>query len=209
MEEQIQPTPESPTPSPVRRNETWSFLVELIKTAVIVLVFAYLIRVFVLQPYIVDGTSMFPEFHNGDYLLVDKLTYRFEAPKRGDIIVFKYPKDTSFNYVKRIIGLPGDTIRIENSKVYVYDSANPNGAPLTEPYVLPGNTTLPDSGTGQSEFVVPANNYFVLGDNRMGSSDSRDWGDVPDSDVIGRVLVLAYPFDRISIYPHATYANVK
>ena len=188
--------------------DAWRFLAELVKTAVVVLVVAYVIRIFVLQPYIVEGLSMFPTFHDRDYLLVDKISYRVHSPHRGDVIVFKYPKDETYNYVKRIIGLPGDKIRIQDSKVYVIDSAHPDGVAISEPYVSPNNTTLPDSGSGQSEFTVPADSYFVLGDNRMGSSDSRNWGEVPKKDLIGRVLVLAYPFERAALAPHADYSNL-
>ena len=208
MEEPM-PQPETaPTVTPAPKNDAWRFLAELVKTAVIVLAVAYGVRVFVLQPYIVEGLSMFPQFHDRDYLLVDKISYRIHAPERGDVVVFKYPKDTAFNYVKRIIGLPGDTIRISNSTVYVSDAAHPQGVALSEPYVEAGNKTLPDSGNGETEFTVPANSYFVMGDNRMGSSDSRNWGDVPMDDMIGRVLVLAYPFDRAAYAPHATYSNL-
>lgn len=190
--------------SPAPENQFLQFMAELIKTVLIVAILSVTIRVFVVNPYIVDGLSMFPQFHNNDYLLVDKLSYRLREPSRGDIVVFKYPNDTRVSYVKRIIGLPGETIKIENSKVTITKTDNKTMI-LQEPYVQEGNQTLVNGKTDPYEYKVPQGSYFVLGDNRVGSSDSRDWGDVPDKDIIGRVLILAYPFERFSLAPHASY----
>ena len=147
---------------------------------------------------------MFPRFQTNDYLLVDKISYRFEQPHRGDIIVFKYPGDTSINYVKRVIGLPGERVHIEAGKVSVINTASPNGTLLSEPYVSDGNITTTSSGA-KADFTVPADNYFVLGDNRQASSDSREWGMLPKNDIIGIVRVQAFPLNRISLIPHASY----
>jgi signal peptidase I len=200
--------PTQPTEKAQSSGDTWRFTAELIKTALFVGILAYVIRVFILQPFIVEGLSMYPQFHDKDYLLVDKLSYRLHEPERGDIIVFKYPKDPSVNYVKRIIGLPGETIRIEDSKVVVINEKHPQGIAISEPYVPSTNKTLSVSPSGKAEFIVPAGSYFVLGDNRMGSSDSREWGEMPKEDLIGRVLVQAYPLDRFALVPHADYTNL-
>jgi signal peptidase I len=199
------PTVETSTAKTSPGNDFWRYSAELIKTLVIVTILAYGIRVFVLQPFVVDGMSMYPGLHDKDYLLVDKVTYHLQTPKRGDVVVFKYPKDINFNYVKRIIALPGEKVKIEDSKVYIYNTDHPNGFVLDEPYVAAGNQTLPNPTNAKTEFTVPADQYFVLGDNREGSSDSRDWGELPKADVIGRVLVLAYPFNRFQLDPHASY----
>lgn len=192
---------------PNARTDTWRFGAELIRTAVVVSVLAYLIRLFVLQPFVVEGSSMYPRFQTNDFLIVDKLSYRIGDPQRGDIVVFRYPFDPNTNYVKRIIGVPGDTVKIENGKVTIKNSAHPGGFVLEETYVSNGNsTTLPVTST-KTEYSVPEDHYFVLGDNRKASSDSREWGMLPRADVIGRVFVQAYPFNRASWVSHARYAD--
>lgn len=183
----------------------WRFGAELIRTALAVVVLAYVIRLFILQPFVVEGSSMYPRFQTNDFLIVDKLSYRIGQPERGDIIVFKYPYDLETNYVKRVIGLPGDTVKIEDGKVTVINDENPTGITLDEQYVSSGNTTTLPAASAKNEFTVPEGNYFVLGDNRRASSDSREWGFLPKEDVIGRVFVQAYPFDRASWVNHARY----
>jgi signal peptidase I len=203
---------EEPTPTiqPVKKteaNDFWRFTAELLKTVFIVVVLAYTVRTFVLQPFIVEGLSMYPQFHDRDYLLVDKITYKIKDVERGDIVVFRFPKDEAFNYVKRVIALPGERVQIKNSTITVFNTQHPEGFVLSEPYVSTGNTTLPSGNTTEATYEVPADSYFVVGDNRMGSSDSREWGELPKKDLIGRVLVLAYPFDRFGLAPHAEYSN--
>lgn len=202
--EEIQKTPEAPAKKQVAQ-EFWKYTWELVKTVLIVGISAYVIRVYMLQPFVVDGMSMYPILHNHDYLLVDKLTYNIRAPRRGDIVVFRYPKDPTYNYVKRIIAVPGERVSIKDSKVTVFNDEHPQGFVLNEPYIEAGNDTLPNGASSQSEFTVGTDQFFVLGDNREGSSDSRDWGMLPKNDLIGRVLILAYPLDRTSITPHADY----
>lgn len=186
------------------------FIAELIRTVVIVVVLAFLIRQFVMQPYIVDGSSMYPVLHNNDYLLVDKIGYKIKDPQRGDIIVFKYPNNTSVYYVKRIIGLPGEKVRIENGAVYIFNTANPSGLKLDEPYTNGVNNTFVKANETVdnqpiTEFTVPENNYFVMGDNRTGSSDSREWGFLNNDKIIGKVFVQAFPFNRAAVIEHARY----
>lgn len=192
---------------PAEHNDVWRFGAELIRTAIIVTVLAVAIRTLAVQPFVVEGSSMFPRFETSDFLIVDKITYRFEAPSRGDIIVFKYPYDLQTNYVKRVIGLPGETVKIQDGQVIVINSTYPNGVILDEPYVSAGNTTTLPVTSASNEFVVPADKYFVLGDNRRASSDSREWGFLPKEDIIGRVFVQAYPFARASWVNHASYVD--
>lgn len=201
-EEPIQtPTPTQPKP---QKSSIYLFVAELIRSVIIVVVLAYVIRAFILQPFIVDGSSMEPLLQNNDYLLVDKLSYHFESPKRGDVIVFRYPEDTSVNYVKRIIGLPGETVVFKEGKVEIINSAHPKGFFLNEPYVIDHSPTLVQPGTS-STYVVPKDSYFVMGDNRPASSDSRVWGFMPMSDMIGKVVLEAYPIDSIHIISGANY----
>lgn len=183
------------------------FTAETIRTILIVVALAYLLRFFIFEPFVVEGKSMEPRFATNDYLLVDKVSYRFSEPQRGDIIVFKYPNDITTNYVKRIIGLPGDTVTIEDGRVKISNAEHPEGFLLNEDVYLDDSvkTTLPI--IGRSQFIVSPNNFFVLGDNRPASSDSREWGLLPREDVIGRVVVQAWPFNHISVIAHARYAD--
>jgi signal peptidase I len=203
----------STQPSAQERRDYWDFFAELIRTAIIVTVLAYVIRLFVIQPFVVEGSSMYPLFHNNDYLVVEKVSYAFGQPQRGDVIVFKYPRNTAVNYVKRIIGLPGEKVEIKDGKVTIVNSAHPSGITLSEPYVNNGDPTLsmPSANGGNtamvSDFTVPVDDYFVMGDNRQASSDSREWGFLPKEDIIGRVIVQAFPLDRFGIISHARYGE--
>lgn len=188
-------------------NDALAFLAELARTVIVIGVLAVLIRTFLIQPFIVQGESMSPYFHTSDYLLVDKLSYRFHTPARGDIIVFRYPYDTKVNYVKRVIGLPGETVTIKNGTVSITNSSHPNGFTLDETYLPSGLQTSLLNGSIEGTFLVPSDDLFVLGDNRPNSSDSREWGFMPKSDLIGRVAIEVLPLNQKKIIPHITYAG--
>lgn len=162
---------------------------EIVETIVLTLLMFLIIR-FAIQNFNVDGTSMEPNLHNKELILVDKWTYMFRAPERGDVIVFIAPPNPSMDYVKRVIGLPGDVITIRNTTVIV------DGVTLTEPYVAPQNQGNMFAYKNITNRVVPANDYFVLGDNRAVSSDSRDWGFVPRANIIGRAAFVYWPFGQ-------------
>jgi len=200
---------ESPLKTPdttqAERRAFWKNLSDLVKTAIIVIILVVVTRGFILQPFIVEGSSMAPRFHTNDYLLVDKLSYHLHAVQRGDIVVFKYPYNTSVNYVKRVIGLPGETVKIDNGSVYIINAQNPNGMKLTEPYIIDNAPTVPSSGASEAQYVVPADSYFVMGDNRPASSDSREWSFLPKSDLIGRVIIQAFPLAQASVIHDPTY----
>ena len=209
---EVTPAPQAPqtppTPAPrstQQRSSFWSFLGELLRTIVIVGAAGLLIRYYVLQPFIVDGESMAPELHTNDYLYVDKLDYHIKSPQRGDIVVFKYPLNTSINYVKRIIGLPGETVSITDSKVTISNAAHPEGFLLQENYLPAATVTRMLNGAPSATFTVPSNSYFVLGDNRDNSSDSREWGMLPKVDLIGRVAFRAFPLNEPHLIVHAKY----
>jgi signal peptidase I len=187
------------------RSAFWKNLADLVKTALVVIVLVVITRGFILQPFIVEGSSMAPRFHTNDYLLVDKLSYHFHPVSRGDIVVFKYPYNTSVNYVKRVIGLPGETVKIQDGSVYIINAQNPNGFKLNEPYVIDDAQTLLPSGASTGEYTVPSDSYFVMGDNRPASSDSREWSFLPKSDMIGRVIIQAFPLSEASILHDPTY----
>lgn len=166
------------------------FLWEITKIVVVAAVIVLPIRYFLFQPFLVKGQSMEPNFHNGDYLIIDQLSYRLKEPQRGEVVVFKYPNLPSQRYIKRIIGLPGETVEIEDGKVVV------SGAVLGEIDYL-GEFVYTDPrefGT----ITLADNEYFVLGDNRIASSDSRIWGPLPRENIIGRVFIRAWPFAALA-----------
>lgn len=173
---------------------------------------AFFIRFFIAAPYVVSGSSMEPTFDNWDYLVTDRLSYRLVEPKRGDVVVFCLPhagecslfdrlkKGTWFaprTLIKRVIGLPGETITIEGNAVTIVSAAHPNGVTLQEPYLSSDNLGGP---TGVTTSLGP-DEYFVLGDNRRVSSDSRVWGVLPREHIVGRVIVRLFPITQIGLLP--------
>lgn len=148
-------------------------------------------RFFVAEPFIVSGSSMVPNFHNREYLVVNKMSYRLHEPQRGDVIVFRYPKDTSQYFIKRIVGLPGEKVKVENGRVYVYNEEHPDGAVLEEDYLSNQDITF-----GNNELTtLGSEEYFVLGDNRLASSDSRVWGILPKHDIVGTAWLRVFPLN--------------
>lgn len=181
------------TSAPAPKEE--HFLVEIIRFTLVALLIVIPVRIFIAQPFIVQGASMSPTFETGQYLVVDQLTYRLEEPKRGDVIIFRYPKDQSKFYIKRIIGIPGDTVMIDGTVVSIKNSDHPDGIVLDEPYVqeMKPDTTLSET-LGDHE-------YFVMGDNRNASSDSRIWGVLRDNFIIGRAFIRLLPLNTLGIFP--------
>ena len=170
---------------------------DILKVAVMALVLAGLVRYFLVQPFFVEGASMEPNFESGEYLLIDEISYYFKSVDRGEVVVFHYPLDTSKYYIKRIIGLPGEVVEIKNGKVVIYNDKNPGGFAVDEVY-LPKNLIT----DGQIKKKLGGNEYFVLGDNRPHSFDSRVWGALPKNDIVGRVWVRAWPFNRAVIFSY-------
>jgi signal peptidase I len=164
------------------------FIWEITKIVIIALLIVVPIRTFLFQPFFVRGDSMTPSFKNGDYLIIDEISYRFQAPQRGEVIVFKYPNDPSQRYIKRIVALPGETVEIKDGKVTISNQE--------ETYILDESGYLSSDIFTSSEAPISLteNQYFVLGDNRRASADSRRWGPLPRENIIGRVLLRAWPF---------------
>lgn len=166
---------------------------EIAYTLLIISIIAFTIRLFIIQPFLVKGESMEPNFKNGEYLIVNEISYKLgEKPKRGDVVVFKYPKDPRENYIKRIIGLSGEKIKIEDGKIFIFNQSDPDGVELKEYYIPYISQT--DQNISQ-EWTLQNNDYFVIGDNRLpgGSSDSRTWGPLPRKNIIGRVWFVFWP----------------
>ncbi len=168
---------------------------EILETLIIASIAIFLIYKYVAQPFVVEGASMQPNFYTGDYLLVDEITFKLEHPERGEVIVFRNPQDTKEFFIKRVIGLPGDTIIVGNGTIYV------NGKQVNQSY-LPAGMTTP----GNETVVLGSNQYFVVGDNRIVSYDSRSWGPLNSNLIVGIVRLRFWPLDELKLftYPYAT-----
>lgn len=175
------------------KSEVWEF----VQAVGIAAVLSVVIITFVMQSFLVEGSSMYPTLYDRDRLFVNKLVYRFREPRRGEIVVFRYPSDLRKNFIKRVIGIPGDTVAVRGGQVFV------NGVPLDEPYIYE-----PMYGV-YAEKVVPGDTVFVLGDNRNNSQDSRDSsvGFVPHKNIIGEAFVRYWPVARISIVDSKGFAD--
>ena len=187
-------TPQDLKDRPQEKKKRQNFFIELLKFTVIAVAIVVPIRVYVAQPFIVSGSSMVPTFENGEYLIVDELSYRFNNPERGEVIIFRYPKDTSKFFIKRIIGLPGERLLIENGSITVFSQQHPDGLPLNEPY-------LAQQSEDTSEIELADNEYFVLGDNRIASSDSRVWGPLMEDLIVGKAFLRLLPINKVAAHP--------
>lgn len=173
---------------------------EIVEVAVIAIVAVLIIRNFLIQPFLVNGASMEPNFHNNDYLIVDEISYRFKEPQRGEVIVFRYPGDEKYFYIKRIIGLPGEEIEIKNGKVVIYNKEFANGFELDENY-LPNSTQT----SNKEKVKIADNEYFVMGDNRGFSFDSRSWGALKRDEIIGAVRLRLWPLNNVMAFEKPAY----
>jgi signal peptidase I len=189
--------PETPESLPKSKFKEQALKVwDLIKFALIALAIVIPIRLYIAQPFVVSGDSMFPTFHDGQYLIIDEISYILNGPSRGDVVVFRYPLQPSRFFIKRIIGMPNETISIKDGSVTITNKDNPNGFTITEPYIDEKFNTTESYTTGEGE-------YFVLGDNRNRSSDSRIWGILPRKLMIGRAYLRLLPFNDVSYLPGA------
>ncbi len=189
-----------PLPVETPKKKALGGLLELIQIVVISAAIVIPLRTFLVQPFYVKGQSMEPNFYDHEYLFVDKLTYRREMPKRGDAVVIRYPLDPSEFFIKRVIGLPGETVEVANGKVRIYNKEHANGFLLDEhPYLDQDYTPLTDTKTLKDD------EYYLMGDNRAASLDSRIFGPVKRSFIVGKVWVRAYPFDRWKHFDSQAY----
>jgi signal peptidase I len=169
---------------------------ELVRFALIALIIVIPIRLFIAEPFIVSGTSMVPTFQNNNYLIVDKISYELGSPKRGDVVVFRYPKNPSQFFIKRVVGLPGDTVDVKSAlnQVTITNASHPNGFSLDESFIQ-------NIGGIDGHIVLGADQYYVMGDNRIASSDSRYWGPVSKNLFVGKVFLRLLPIGSIDIWP--------
>ncbi len=213
----LSPDPALPaaTEAPARQGTLWAWFREILETILFTLLVFFLVRS-VIQNFKVEGNSMEPNLHSGQYIIVNRveylhldlnffrrllgervepnLVYLFHAPRRGEIVVFEYPKDTSRDYIKRVIGLPDETIEIRNGRVLI------NGVPLFEPYL---NDAARAQTGNMPPMQIPSNAVFVMGDNRGNSSDSRIWGPLPLERIVGKAWVIYWPQQYWGVIPHA------
>ncbi len=172
------------------------FIWETVKIVVISLAIIIPVRYYLIQPFFVHGASMEPNFSNGQYLIINEIGYRFDDPQRGEVVVFKYPLNPSQYYIKRIVGLPGETIEVKDGRVVIYGKNLQEGRVLDESSYLPKDRIT----LGDIKVELRENEYFVLGDNRQASSDSRRWGELSREDIIGQVWIRAWPFNLAEVY---------
>ncbi len=175
-------------------------ILEVLEVAAVAIGAVFLIRHFLVQPFLVSGASMVPNFQNGDYLLIDELTYHFRAPERGEVLVFRYPKDPSTYFIKRIIGLPGEKVQVKEGKITVTNKDNPQGFVLDESYLPKSFVT-----SGNEEVTLGAQEYMMFGDNRSYSYDSRSWGPLPASDIVGLVRLRLWPLPDFRAFAAPQY----
>jgi len=178
-----------------------SFFLETIKIVVISFIIIVGIRHYVMQPFFVNGKSMEPNFHDGDYLIVDEISYKFNDPARGDVVVFRYPGNPKEFFIKRIIGLPGEKVEIKDNKIVIFNNEHPNGLVIDESIYLPPNAVI----TKDYSKELKNDEYYVLGDNRNFSADSRSWGVLKKHFIVGRAVIRAWPFSDVSVFEKVRY----
>lgn len=178
------------------------FAWELIKIVVVSLLIIIPVRYYIIQPFYVKGASMEPSFYDHEYLIIDEVSYRLREPQRGEVIVFRYPKNPQEYFIKRVVALPGEKIQMKEGAVYIYNADNPQGFKLEEPYLAQDVRTY---NTSEEIISLAPDEFFVLGDNRNSSKDSRSFGPLNRSFVTGRVLLRGWPFDRAGLLESPTY----
>jgi len=176
------------------------FIWEVAKIIIISLCIVIPIRYFLFQPFFVKGMSMEPNFEDGEYLIVDEITPRIDSYQRGEVIVFKFPQNPSQYYIKRIIGLPGETLELRDGEIVIKNKENKDGFILDESKYLSA-----DFGSQDLKITLKEDEYFVMGDNRGASADSRRWGALPEKYIVGRVWLRAWPFPRFETIELPSY----
>ncbi|MBS3903321.1 MAG: signal peptidase I [Anaplasmataceae bacterium] len=176
---------------------------EVVEVAVVALLAVFLIRTYLVQPFLVSGNSMVPNFAHGDYLLVDELTYRFRDPLRGEVAVFHYPQNETQFFIKRVVALPGERVVIKDNTITIFNEEYPEGVVLEEDY-LPSDLLT----AGTTDTTLSEDEYFVLGDNRSFSFDSRSWGLLSRNEIVGVVRLRLWPLRSIEAFAAPQYEGV-
>jgi signal peptidase I len=202
---EVQPITPTSQPNPPSSSFVAGLLLvwDFLKIIIVALIIIIPLRYFVFQPFVVYGSSMEPNFENGQYLIIDELTYHFADPVRGQSVVLRYPKDHKQYFIKRVIGLPGETVEIDNGHVVIFNSENPDGVVLDEEYLPTQGLTYPHDVAvvgGKKTLTLGEGQYFAMGDNRLASSDSRDWGILQRKEIIGKVFLRVLPLTEFQLY---------
>ncbi|HRY63250.1 MAG TPA: signal peptidase I [Patescibacteria group bacterium] len=197
-----QPNFEPETEKEALLDQIKEFVWETIKVVVFSLVIIIPVRYFLIQPFYVKGASMEPNYFDHEYLVIDEISYRLGEIERGDVVVFKYPNDPSQYFIKRVIGLPAETLKIQDGKIHITNAAHPEGFILDENHYLPNIYTQ-----GQDEITLGTAEYFVLGDNRASSLDSRVFGSISRSAIVGRTWLRGWPINRAQVFKTPAYQN--
>ncbi|PIR88541.1 MAG: signal peptidase I [Candidatus Harrisonbacteria bacterium CG10_big_fil_rev_8_21_14_0_10_44_23] len=174
---------------------------EILEVVLIALLTVFFIRSFIMQPFLVSGASMEPNFEDGNYLLIDEATYYFREPARGEVIVFHYPADKSSFFIKRVIGLPGERVVIESGSVKIAPKNAPEDLRIIDELYLDQNLLT----SGHADIILQDNEYFVLGDNRSNSFDSRNWGTLSEDNIVGLVRLKLFPFSEFGTIAIPSY----
>jgi signal peptidase I len=210
---QAEPQPQmispAPAPKPSALAGTMYFVWDFVKVILIALAIILPIRYFVFQPFIVSGSSMEPNYSNGQYLIIDEISYRMNVPQRGDVIVIRYPKDRKQFFIKRIIGMPGEKITVDNGRITITNDEHPEGVTLGEEYLPSQGLTFPHNTAvigGRKTLTLKDDEYFMMGDNRLASSDSRDWGPLNEKDIVGKVFVRVLPLSDFMKFKNPQYS---
>jgi len=179
------------------------FVFEMIKVLIVSLIIIVPIRAYVVQPFYVDGASMEPNFHDGEYLIVDEISYRFKEPERGDIVIFHPPDNPKVYYIKRIIGMPNEVVDIKNGEIKIYESDSPDALIIDESDYLTKDYLLRPSE--KYHVKLGEGEYYLMGDNRPNSLDSRRLGPISESHIKGKVALRAFPFDKFTVIKPPIY----
>lgn len=179
-------------PNAPEKKESW---MDVLRFAALAAAIVIPIRLFIAQPFVVSGASMVPAFENGHYLIIDEVSFRFEKPKRGEVVVFRFPPDPSRFLIKRIAGLPGETVEIEDGRVRIKNAEHPEG------FLWQQGEIRESARRAAQSVTLGDDEYFVLGDNRDESADSRLWGTLPRRYLIGRPLIRLLPVTKIGLFP--------
>ena len=175
------------------------FFLELVKVAVLAGITIGFVRYFIFKPFYVEGQSMDPTFLEKEYLIIDEISYRLKEPERGEVVVFKAPVTHNDYYLKRIIGLPGERVKVEDNKVIIYNNDNSQGVVIFEDY------TAEEGTPGVTTVTLEPDEYFVMGDNRNASFDSRRFGPIKRDDIVGRTWLRGWPLNRITLFDAPDY----
>lgn len=182
-------------PQAAKRGGVKESMFDFIKFAVISIAIVIPVRLFIAQPFVVSGASMVPAFESGHYLIIDEVSYRFEDPKRGEVVIFRFPPEPSKYLIKRVAGLPGETVEIKGEDIIIRNADNPDG------FTWQQGARNERRKTGSQKVVLGADEYFVIGDNRDASADSRLWGPLRRKLIVGRPLLRLFPLDEIGLFP--------